>query len=186
MSRNFDSATDAELDSSDLRLGMFLKITFRSDTSYVSTLPCDFTWGGQLWTGKGSEGKVSVIEDGIDVQARGITVSLSGIDSSLLSESLTDIKLGASAKLYLGFFQPDALVLVTDPIVLFAGVVDQPSITMANDKVEISLAIESSLIRLQRSCNLMLTPADQKINYPDDTGVDQVPLLAWQALKWGP
>lgn len=185
MSRNFDSATNEQLDSKDLRVAMFLKITFRSEVAYLSTLPCNFTWGGHTWIGTGSLGKVGVIEEGLDVEARGIVVSLSGIDASLLSESLNDIKLGGSAKLYLGFFQPDSLALVTDPIVLFAGIVDQPSVTMADDQVTISLNIESSLIRLQRASNLMYTPADQKISHPDDTGLDQVNLLAWQALRWG-
>lgn len=185
MPRNFDAATSGQLEAATIRIAMFLKITFRSETSYISTLPCNFSWGGQMWIGAGSMGKVGVIEEGLNVEARGITVTLSGIDSALLSESLSDIKLGAGATLYLGFFQPNALALVTTPVVLFAGVVDQPSITMADDKVEISLAIESSLIRLQRSSNLMLTPADQKIDHPDDTGMDQVQLLAWQALRWG-
>jgi hypothetical protein len=112
---------------------------------------------------------------------------LSGIDPVLLPESLSDIKLGASAKLYLGFFEPDSLTLVSTPVCLFAGIVDQPSVNMdpASGKVTISLNIESSLIRLQRACNLMFTPADQKIDHPDDTGLDQVNLLNWQALAWG-
>ncbi len=189
MSRNLDAATQSQLDSTFFRCALFLQITFRSETSYVSTLPCDFTWGGQTWTGAGAMGKVGVIEEGIDVEARGITVSLSGIDPVLLPESLSDIKLGASAKLYMGFFGPDtqALTLVSTPVCLFAGIVDQPSVNMdpKGGAVTISLNIESSLLRLQRACNLMLTPADQKISHPDDTGLDQVNLLAWQALKWG-
>ncbi len=185
MSRNVDSANLIQLDGIDMRGALFLKIAFRSETSYISTLPCNFTWGGSTWLGTGSMGKVSTIEEGIDVQARGITVSLSGIDPSLLSESLSDIKVGSGARLYLGLFAPDSLALVADPICIFAGIVDQPSINLANDAATILLNIESSLLRLQRASNLMLTPADQKILHPDDIGLDQVNLLNWQALRWG-
>jgi hypothetical protein len=106
-----------------------------------------------------------VIEEGIDVQARGITVSLSGIDPVLVPESLSDIKLGASAKLYLGFFKPDlsTLPLVSTPFCLFAGIVDQPTVTLAADKATIALNIESALLRLQRACNLMYTPAETEV-----------------------
>jgi len=187
MPRQLSPATIAQLEAGQIALAMFLQIGFRSETVYCSTLPANFTWGGHEWTGTGAMGKVSAIEEGTSLEARGITVSLSGIDQTLLPESLNDIKLGAPAKLFLGIFTLSPVALVDTPIQLFSGIVDQPSILLdpENETYTITLSLESALIRLQRACNLMLTPADQKIDHPDDTGLDQVPLLSWQALRWG-
>ena len=187
MPRTLSPATISALESGSVALAMFLQVEFRSQTCYLSTLSANFDWGGHTWTGTGAMGAVSAIEEGTTVEAKGITVSLSGIDPTLLAESLNDIKLGARARLYLGIFTLEPLGLVDTPTCIFSGVVDQPTIALdpENEKYTITLAIESQLIRLQKASNRLLSPADQRALYPDDSGLDQTPMLAWNALIWG-
>jgi hypothetical protein len=184
MPRLIDSATQGELTSNAVRLACLLEITFKSQTCYVSTLPYNIEWDGQLWKGTGSLGQVSTISEGTDVQAYGTSVSLSGIDANLLNECMTDIQLAAPATLYLCFLDPAGNILGT-PTVVFGGQVDKPAVQAGPTTISISLNLESEMINLQRGQMRRLTTADQHIDFPDDTAFQFVNLLNFLAMKWG-
>jgi hypothetical protein len=184
MPRNLDSATQAQTTAPKISTAFLLQITFKTGTYYLCTLPTSLSWNGQTWIGTGSLGQVGQISEGTEVQAYGTTVTLSGIDSTLLADSLSDIQIGAQASLYVAFFDSNNS-LVTAPTCIFAGVVDQPSIQCGADTVSISLDLESEMIRLQRGSFRRFTSADQHIDAPGDTGFDWVPSLNFLALNWG-
>lgn len=184
MPRDIDSTTQTQTSTNDIRIGFLLEITFKSQTSYLSTLPYNLSWNGQTWLGLGSFGQIGEVTEGVDVEAYGTTVSLSGIDVTLLGESLSDIKLGAPALLYLMFFDGAGNILGT-PTIVFGGQVDKPSIVGGPDTVTITLNLETEMINLQRSQMRRLTSADQKIDFPNDISFDWVPQLNFLALKWG-
>lgn len=184
MPRNLDPAVAAETQANDIRLAFFLEIAFKSETSYISTLPFNYVWNGQTWAGAGNLGSIGTISEGTDIQAYGTTVTLSGIDSSLLAEATGDIQLGAPATLYMAFFD-EALNIIGSPFPVFSGQVDQPSIQASVDTVTITLNLESPMIRLQQGSFKRLTDADQRMLYPDDCSMQWVSLLSFQALRWG-
>lgn len=184
MPRLIDTTTATELASNQVRIACFLEITFKSQTCYISTLPYSIAWNGHVWTGTGSMGQVSALTEGVDLQAYGTTVSLSGIDANLLNECLSDIQLAAPAVLYL-FFIDGFGNIVGNPTVVFGGQVDRPSVNAGPTTITISLNLESEMINLQRGQMRRLTNADQHIDYPDDTAFTWVPLLNFLALKWG-
>ena len=184
MPRQLDSATISEIGSNQVSLCYLLQITFTTGTVYLTSAPVNLSWNGQTWLGLGSLSSVGPIAEGSDIQAYGCTVTLSGIDPVLIADSLNDIQIGAAATLYVGFLTP-AMALVTAPTIIFAGQVDEPTISYGAETVTISLNLESPLIRLQRGSFRRLTAADQRINYPGDSGFDWVPSLNFMALRWG-
>jgi hypothetical protein len=185
MPRNLDSPTQAQVQANAVYVAFFLQVTFSTGIYYLSTLPCNFVWGGNTWLGMGSLGSVGAIAEGTDIQAYGTNVTLSGIDPVILADCLDDIQIGAQAILYLGFFNATTLTLVTTPTCMFSGQVDQPSIVPGMDTISISLNLESPMIRLQRGSMRRYTAADQHIDHPGDTAFDWVPSLNFMALKWG-
>lgn len=184
MPRNLDTLNAAQTSASAVSVAFFLEITFKSQTSYITSLPFSYTWNGQTWLGIGSLGSIQTVQEGLDVEAYGTSVTLSGIDPVLLPESLTDIQIGAPAILYMAFIDGSMNVIGT-PTPLFQGQVDQPTIKPGTDSVSITLNLESPLVRLQRGSYLKLTDADQRIAYPNDSAFSWVNLLNFQALKWG-
>jgi hypothetical protein len=72
------------------------------------------TWNGYTWTGIGQLGSISAIDKGWTIKAKGITLTLSGIDPTLLGE----FSLGQPVTVYLGLF--NASSLIASPITSFA------------------------------------------------------------------
>jgi len=61
-------------------------------------------WDSQTWLGVGGIIGFSTPEDSSSVEAKGITITLSGLDATLLPEALTDVKLGLPVTIYLGLY----------------------------------------------------------------------------------
>jgi hypothetical protein len=185
MPRSLDSTTQGQVQANAVYIAFFVQITFNTGTYYLSTLPCNFVWGGQTWLGTGSFGQVGQISEGTDIQAYGTSITLSGIDQAILADCLNDIQIGAQAIVYLGFFNPTTFTLMATPTCVFSGLVDEPTLAPNMETVSITLNLESPMIRLQRGSFRRYTPADQHIDYPTDTGFDGVAALNFNALKWG-
>jgi hypothetical protein len=137
------------------------------------------------YLGLGDFVKIGTITEGTDVQAYGLTLSLSGIDSNLLNESVTDIKQGAPAVLYFALLDQNGNVFGT-PYPIFSGNIDKSSVHIGVETSTISLQLENRLADLQRASNRRYTSADQQRYYPGDTIFAFVESLNNIALIWNP
>src|SRR6185437_683407 len=182
-SRNIDSGLVTEVSKVVFRPAVLAMLTFRSATSYAWSGIGTLTWGGNTYLGLGSFADIGSIAEGTDVQAEGTTLSLSGIDSSLLAECMTDIQLGAAAKVWFAAVGSDGSVVA--PYLAFSGAVDKSMIDYGPETSTISLSLESRLTDLQRPSLKRYTSADQNILFPDDSGFDWVEILNDLSLKWG-
>jgi hypothetical protein len=183
MPRNLDSTMLTELQTNAIRPAFAAIIKFKSETVYVWTGSGNLVYGGNTYLGVGSFGKIGSVVEGSDVNAYGTSITLSGIDPTLLSESLTDIQIGAPATIY--FILLDSLGDIYGvPYPLFVGTVDKPSITMGMKTLSITLNLENRLSDLQRANMRKYTSADQRLYYPLDDAFNFVEELNDQALRW--
>lgn len=182
MSRGIDSGLLAAMSSGALQPAFFAQLGFRSGTQYVWSGVGSLVVAGQTYTGVGSLAAVGAIAEGTDVNAAGTSVTLSGIDPTILSECLTDIKSGAVANVWFGAFANGALIA---RYLLFSGVVDKPAVTQSAETCSITLALESRLIDLGRATQRRYTAADQKSVYPTDMAFNWVEILSDAAWNWG-
>jgi hypothetical protein len=183
MSRNLDSFLAAALPDSLIWPCFLVQLTFRSETvnawTGIGTLVAD----GISYLGTGSLGTISAISEASDVKADGLTLTLSGIDPALLADSLTDIQIGASAKVYFGLMA-SASTLIGSYLV-FSGTIDKPQIRTSVESLTISLALENRLVNLSRANQRRYTSADQRIYFPTDMAFNWVEILNDIALLWG-
>lgn len=184
MSRNLPSGMPTQIAATAIRPAILAAITFKSMTSYIWSGVGSLVFGGNTYLGVGSLGKIDRIQEGVDVHAYGTTVMLSGIDPTLLAESLGDIQLGAPAKISLALL--DASGNVLNVYGTFSGVVDKPVISPGLKEVSISLSLETKLSNLSRASNRRYTAGDQNLYFPGDTFFNFVEPLNDQALKWTP
>jgi len=184
MPRELDSTLEAAMQASLVYPVRMAMLTFRSETKYIWSGPGDLVWDAQTYTGVGSLGSVGAINEGIEINADGTSVTLSGIDPVLLAECLTDIQPGAPAMIWLGFVTPQC-VLIGTPYLQFSGCVDVPVVTPGTDAISISLALESRMLDLGRASCRRYTSADQRLYYPTDTAFGWVEQLNDLALVWG-
>jgi hypothetical protein len=75
--------------------------------------------------------------------------------------------------------------VIADPYAIFKGFMDIMSITEDSETATMSLTLESRLIRLENSTLRRFTSEDQKIDFPDDLGLDLIASLQEKELVWG-
>lgn len=185
MSRNISSPMLAALQTNAVNLAILGVFTFKSATEYVWSGVGNLVYGGNTYKGIGSLGAIGRVTEGTDVHAYGTTVALSGIDSALLTETLTDVQLGAPATLSLALLDATGAIIGT-PCMFFSGVVDKPSVAPGVDTFDISLALETKLANLSRGTSRRYTAADQNLYYPNDAFFNWVEMLNDLALHWAP
>lgn len=183
MSRNLDPTLQAGLESGVIVPAILAMLTFKSGTRYIWTGIGNLIFDAQTYFGVGSLGGFGGVTEGVEVRADGTTVSLSGIDPTLYGESMTDIQLGAPARLWFALFSEG--VLLGAPYLFFSGLVDKPAVSTGPEALTISLALENRMTNLQRPSQRRYTAADQHVYYPDDTAFVWVERMNDLALIWG-
>lgn len=184
MPRNLDPATLAELSAGNVNPAFLVSLQFTSGVQYVWSGIGQIAYGGNIYQGVGSLGEISAISEGSEISAKGIALTLSGIDRTLLADCNADIQIGAPASVLFGLLT-SGLQFIGSPYTIFGGTVDQSKISVGGDKLSISLALENKLIDLQRASNRRYTAADQRLRYPTDIGFNWVEPLNDIALRWG-
>lgn len=185
MPRDISAPMLTELSSNVVYLACLVEIDFKSTTEYVWTGVGDIVFGGHTYGGVGDLGEIGPITEGVDVQAYGTTLSLSGIDATILAESLADIQLMAPVNILLATFDA-ACNLVGTPYKLFAGRVGKPTVSPGTKNIRISIAVETRLKNLQRPSMRRYTSADQNLYFPGDTFFLHVAEQVDLALKFTP
>jgi hypothetical protein len=184
MARALTSGTLAEVSKSRVYPVVFVEIDFADGPQYVWSGIGTKSWNSQTWIGLGYLGKIDAIEEGADIEARGVTLTLNGIPQALLNEALAQTRQGQAVKIWAGFTDASGNVIV-DPFQSFAGRLDVPTIDEGGETATISITAESRLIDLHRSRERRYTPDDQAIDYPTDQGFNYVPSLQESSVVWG-
>lgn len=146
-----------------------------------------------LWTGSGSQGingttyigagevmSFSEIAESAEVEAIGVSVTLSGLSNSILVAALSLPYQGRIGRIHFGLrSNPDAMIEI------FTGYLDRMPIDEAAGGSTITIGIENRLIDLERPRVRKFTHAFQISQYPGDTGLGYVAGIQDQKLPWG-
>ncbi len=141
--------------------------------------------GTETYIGVGTYGGISAVQESADMKANGITLSLSGIPSSMISTVLGEIEQGRKASIWLGFFDASTNAVIADPYELFSGQTDIPEIVESGDTSTVSISIENRLIDLEKKRVRRYTKEDQQRDFPADQGFDFVPSLQDKDIQFG-
>jgi len=195
MPRSVSPTALALLSSAQVRPALFLEIEFENETIYVwngigavsapgpaydpsATFPY-----GTTFTGIGWFGQIKAIPQVTDVVAQNIILQLSGIPVELVSDAINAVRQSSQATVWIGVL--DALGnIIQDPVQVFLGHLDVPSISEGATTCTISITAENPLIDLNRAPNRRYTDIDQQTDYPGDTGFFQVQLLQDYLITW--
>ena len=182
MSRNITANVQTIVDSAEVQPFLLFEGEFASGYVRAWSGYGNLSWNSQTWTGTGTLLNISNVQETSDGSAQGITATLSGIPSSLISLALGDVRQGASGKVWLGFLDNG---VVDDPILLFEGRLDIPSIEEGGETATISITYESRLIDLARSREIRYTDEEQQSLYAGDLGCQFVAALQDKEITWG-
>ena len=173
------------LASSGFALDLFLAAEFDSGALRFWSGPpgAIATLGGEDFTGTGELIGIEGIEETTEVRAAGMSVTVSGIESSVLnlvhSEPYQGRPLTVWARL-----SDLARQAPLDDILLFRGRMDVMSVSAGASRFSVKIEVENRLVSLDRSAVATYTPADQEKRYPGDKGLEFVPRNKEYPLVW--
>lgn len=184
MSRALSSAMATALAGSVVRPVLLFQQEFRTGTAHMWTGVGPLSWAGNTWLGIGTLLSISELEENADVSAKGITLSLAGVQSADIQRALSEMARNKPGKLWLALMDENANIIAT-PKVMFSGKLDTCIVEDGADTCTVSIALESELIDLERPREARLTDAEQQKRYPGDRGLENIAALMDVDIPWG-
>lgn len=185
MARTMSSAMLAAFTSGIFQPVLFLEATFQTGPVYLFTGIGTITWSGQTWSGIGTFGGITPMEENASVEAKGITISTSAFDPAWLSAVLGEFQLKAPVIVYIGAFQLGTSTVLGDPLVAWAGLMDQPVIDIGGKSAQISISCEEEMIDMNVASVRRCTNDDQQLDFPGDNGKMFINGIMEVQVYWG-
>ena len=196
MPRTLTADMIAALSAPVVRLALFCQLTFGDNVYYLWSGLGTMTWSGMTFQGVGSLGTVSEISEDSNVEAKNVTVSLSGIPSALVMEVAYEVRLLGTCNIWLACYNADGSLIDT-PVLSYQGKMDAPEMMDDGQHCTVSLSLENVLVDLNRPVYRRYTADDQQLDLAAtltrlslppttvDTGFQHVAGLQEQITFWG-
>ncbi len=181
--RDLTAGMQSAISATEVEPILLFEGVFTSGNVYAWSGYGTISWNGQSWIGTGTLLSVSDVSENSDTSATGATVALNGIPQTLISLALAECRQGALGKIYFGILSSGAVL--ADPILMFEGKLDVPTIEEDAEVSSITITYESRLIDLERPRITRYTKEDQIRIFPGDKGFDYVPSIQEQKITWG-
>ena len=180
-----DSSIQDRLGADHQYLFFAVKAQFDTETIRLWTGADSLTVDGETYEGAGTLLSVGDIEDTMEVKSTNLTVSLSGMDTTVMNLALSEDLHNRKIKLYMGYLMGGANESAGE-IVMFSGRMTNVQITDdADNGSTISINAENRLVDLNRPSNLRYTNASQMTINNSDTGFKYVQAIQGKELLWG-
>lgn len=163
---------------------MFTELVFDDGTLRLHTDLGDITWGGHTWLGVGDLGSIDAIEERDDLSPTGTLLRLSGLNTTVLTEALTQNYFDRPANIYFGLRDTVTASLVSDPYELFPGRMDQMKITIGDVQNIIEMAVENELIEFQDPRMQYYSDAELQRDYPGSLGFKWLAAMIDTKILW--
>lgn len=184
MGRDLVTAYQNEVDGLSLNPAIFVQFQFSDGNLNLWSGYNDIVWNNQIFVGSGSVLAVDRIEETQEFRATSVSFSLNGIDSNLIAAALTASYQGRPAIMWFAVLN-DNRSIVASPYQLFKGRMDIISFSDNGETADFNIKCESNIIDIRKARERRYTPEDQKIDYPDDMGLDFIPKIQDIEIVWG-
>jgi len=164
--------------------GYAAEMDFPSGFTRVNTSPYTIQINANNFMGVGNLGSIGAVEEEATLTAKGITMSLSGIDPALVSTALTENPRGRPCKLWVCLFNNADHTLINVPYPVGTWRMDTLSVSVG-DKAVLTLAAESPLSDWSRSRSRYYTDGDQLSRHPTDLFFEFLAVNIDKEIRWG-
>jgi hypothetical protein len=183
MARSLDSTFQNTLDDKVIYPLFLLDIEFGATTLYFHTGVGTLTYDGNDYLGTGNLASISELRESDDLTAHSMTLTLSGVPSSIISAVLNDTTFGNKAILKLALVDSNG-VIIGVPDQVFSGLVDSADIEKTGREAAVSVLVQHELSDLERPRVRRWTPEDQRLDHPTDQFFNFVAELQNKDVKW--
>jgi hypothetical protein len=161
-------------------------LDFQSGHVYVTSGDRAYTFGDNVYQPLGTLCAVGEVTESGVLNPEKLELTLSGVDTSLMSVTLTEKYHGRSAILYVAYADKD-WKLVADPEMLWEGRMDVMTIQSEANGSAISLVCENRLIMWNKSSDWLYTHEHQGLltALTTDNFFDKITEIQDKIVKWG-
>ena len=161
-----------------------VKAEFDTETLLLWTGDTDLVINSETYTGVGSLLSVGDVEDTLELKTTGVSLTLAGMDSTIINLALNENYVNRNITIFTGFLS-GGTDHVQGTMTLFKGRIQ--SMTIADDPqgATIQLQCENRLIDLDRPSNLRFTKDSQTFINADDTCFSRVQNMQDKEIVWG-
>lgn len=170
----------------------FAELDFPSGFTRVCTWDRDVLWDSsgdgvnETFKGIGELGSWRGLVEGSEVKSDTVYLTLSGVSASLLSLALGQVYQGRTAKMWLGFMDASAQLILTPRLIVRGRMNTMDIINLgAQTGAAIEVSVENRLVDWERARVRRYTDADQRVRYPTDRGLEFVSQAAQRQISWG-
>ena len=163
-------AVKAEFDTADVRL---------------HTWKDELTVNSEVYEGAGTLLSIGDISDSAELKSDGVTVAISGMDTTVLGYALTENYQNRPITIYMGYLDGGG-EKVSGVMTAFKG--RMQAITITDDPQGASTVVvesENRLVDLRRPSNLRYTKESQNFIDSTDTAFNRVQQVQKQEIYWG-
>jgi hypothetical protein len=182
MSRNISVTNLAQINAAHLHLVTMVKLSFDTPL-YVHSGVGTISYDGNDYLGVGDLGSVSEARESESLSPSSITLSLSGIDSNLISEAQEAGRYRDAVTIYEGYRQDDG-TLVDDPWIVWKGWFEYASIRVGEDSA-VAMTCHHDLSVLTEKDGSRFSDEDQLGRYSGDRFFQFVTDQSGLRLVWG-
>lgn len=184
MSRGLATANATASTQNHVRPLLFVELQFAGGTSYLHNGLGTYSWGGHSWLGYGALGSIGPIEEGDTLSPYAVELTLSGVDSTLLTQAQTADIFERRVIIYIGFIDDNG-ALTADPDELWSGSMEHMTISLGGEVDSITLTAESELIAHSFANGALFTDEDQQKRYSGDTFFEFQDQIQKARVQWG-
>ena len=183
MTRTIHTNTLAKVDDEQVTMINMVQCNFASGTFYANSTAQSIVYDSNTYLGVGKIGAISEVEENTDVSAHQINLTLTGLDTTLMSESLNQNYRNRSAIIMVAFLDSSDAV-VGEPVTIFSGIMDSVQVTVG-ETCTISLKVISRLQDWERTRFGRYTNEEQQELFAGDKGFEFLNQTIEKTIYWG-
>ena len=184
MARAVTTALNNELTAASLSPFLAVRLDIKDDPILTWTGLGTITIDSEQYIGTQNLLNIQPAAESGALEANGVAITLSGIPVSLIAIALAEVYQGRSAKIFIGALDSVGAV-VSSPYELFSGFMDTMVIADEAETASHSITLENRLVDFERARVRRYTSEDQKIDFPNDKGLEFVADLQEKEILWG-
>jgi len=171
----------AGFDSASLTAFQAVELFFDTGTVRLWNGIGNLVFGGGTYTGAGTLLGITLASEDESLSAKGITVHLSGVSSTIISHALNEHYKYRKINVHIGTITAG----VAASYQVFSGRMDVMTFDDTGDTSDVTLSAESRFVDFDRARDHRWTSEDQKALSPGDKCFDGLNVLQEAKIQWG-
>lgn len=184
MTRSLNASTQAELSKAETTLAYLYYGAWTEGELRLTDNGWDLTAGANTYQATAGLLGFSEVEESPSIKVNEVTISLSGLDNSILSFLNTVKMVGIAQALWRVWLDKDTGQIIGDPVLIHSGYSDGDEIAESDGNVIIAIKSRDRLSDFDRVSGRRTNDTEHRLVYPSDRGFEFIATSQEKTVQW--